>query len=967
MLNTLINLENGKLSNVKNLKMKIVNINLEDDDIIELTVDIDSKSLYIISIIKGEYFPTPKENDFFEPNEFYLEYDEYLFLRLYAKGIIKKNDNKIFQKYENINPIKLIGNELLNNLTSIFSIKDKLKSDIFLVEDINEKYYYLYLFKESKKYKIKKNEINLMLNKGNYVLIDNYNEIKENIIFNKLTQLKKLNEELLIRFSLKIYNDCTQIIIIKIISIEDDCYIVLDNKRNVFKILINDNLKKRNIKLCQILIIKNFKIINDQQSNIKLLELIEDSIIYISSQDIYFSNKKITLNFYSAIKLIFLDFTNNNNLYNIIEISNKQYNIIKKEMYIIFPSFKLNNVDQFAITIELLNDKGIKRKIYYFILYHGLLNKINVFINYSSDDTFFIEYFYYHINRKINNIKKDIEINGDIYKLNDFDTFQTENRQRINILNVPLTSIQNEHFNQSFFSSLKKSQRSFQICELFSDKSNLLFGIFDIQEIFDKFVILNENSDFDNYYDSYGNVENEIDDLKSFITKYTEMFKELKEKNPCLYKNIETLCNYESQITYSQYKTRLGLIICKNIIEANNFPIAKHLITRFKMIRIMIEEKNLTYYQKLRIYQFYFSRKFNNIDIVFFDDLDKINSPYILANNFNKEEIKNINIYSRFFSAYLQFDSFILYNYIYKENSFSFSLELDFVLKHNLLSNYEEFIFTSSEEPDDIFDYEALNGNITVINEKNLLGKSDVQFINEIKESKNIAFLISMENRHEKNCRTNIRKKNLGNTPILFCKDCKIKRIVSDKNPKKRENGRIIESFIYDSQLKINKLKTLNKYGCLLDYRYFTDKNFDKLKKKVVEIDNETTSIENKKGKEIKEGIKDENEDEDEDEDEINEENEEEDKLKKEKNKKGKENNSCEIFDKNKIKFDDSKNDLNSNTKESKEIEVGKTYFIGDVEYIQLDKDNSGKHMNEIKSLPKYFLKMQKIEDGDNK
>ena len=95
--------------------MQIVNINLEDDDIIELTVNTDSKSLYIISIVKGEYFPSPKENDFFEPNEFYLEYDEYLILRLYAKGIIKKNDKKLNQKYENIIPIKLIGNELLNS------------------------------------------------------------------------------------------------------------------------------------------------------------------------------------------------------------------------------------------------------------------------------------------------------------------------------------------------------------------------------------------------------------------------------------------------------------------------------------------------------------------------------------------------------------------------------------------------------------------------------------------------------------------------------------------------------------------------------------------------------------------------------------------------------------------------------------------------------------------------------------
>ena len=299
------------------------------------------------------------------------------------------------------------------------------------------------------------------------------------------------------------------------------------------------------------------------------------------------------------------------------------------------------------------------------------------------------------------------------------------------------------------------------------------------------------------------------------------MFKELREKNPSLYKNIETLSNYESQITHSQYKTRLGLIICKNIIEANNIAIAKHLITGFKMIRIMIEEKNLSYYQKLRIYQFYFSRKFNSINILFFDDLDKINSPYILANNFNKEEIKNMNIYSRLFSAYLQCDSFILYNYIFKENSFSFSLELDFVLKYNLLSNYEEFIFTSSDDPDGIFAYETLNARITVIHEKKLLGKSNVQFINDIKESKNIAFSISMEIRNEKNCHIKFNKKNLGNTPALFCRDCQIKKIVSEK-----EGGRIIDSFIYDSQLKISKIKTGNKYGCLLDYRYFIDKKF---------------------------------------------------------------------------------------------------------------------------------------------
>ena len=895
-----------------------------------------------------------------------------LILRLFAKGTIKKNDKKLFKMNENINsicllgieppkcskniiPIKLVGNELRDYLKDIFNIKDKLKSDIFLIEGISEKYYHLHLFKESKNYKIIKSETNIDLNKGNFLLIDNYNEAEGNIIFNKFTQVKILNEELLIRFSLKNYAYYDQLIIIKIISIEDGYYLALDHQKNIFKILIKENLKKYDIKLCKILIINDFNIIEDEQSKIKLLQLNENSIIDISSQDIYFA-KRITLNYYSAIKIIFLDFAKNNNLYNNIEINDVKNNITKKEMYFVFSSFKLNNIDQYAITLQLSNDNGIESKIYYFILYHGLLNKINAFINFSSDDMFFIEYFYYHINKKLNNINKSIKINGAIYELNDFDTFQTENRQRINILNVPFTSIQDEHFDQNFFSSLQKNQRSFQICQLFSNKSNLLYGIFNIQEIFEKLVVLKENSDFDSYYDSYGNVENEIDDFNSFLSKYKKMFNDLKKNEPYLYKNIESLWNYESQITYSQYKTRLGLIICKYIVETDLIPLAKDLIINFKMIRLKIEEKKLSYFQKLRIYQFYFARNFYGINIVFFDELCTFNSPYVLANNFNKEEIKNINIYSRFFSAYLQFDSFILYNYIYKENSFSFSLELDFVMKNNLLSNYEEFIFTSSEDIDDLFSYETLNGKITVIHEKNLLGKSNVKFINDNNESKNIAFSISMENRHEKNCLIKIRQKNLGNTPILYCRDCKIKRIVSEKDPKKGKSGRIIESFIYDNQERISKLKTLNKYGSLLDYKYFIGASFDDLKKKVIEIDFQI----NEKGDSTQEN-KDEGEDENEDEDED------EEKEEKNNNEKG---NLCEIFDKKKNKSKNTsgntKNDLNSDSKESKETEVGKTYFIDDVEFIQFDEDNLGKHMNELEGLPHYFLKMKRVEDGPN-
>ena len=68
--------------------------------------------------------------------------------------------------------------------------------------------------------------------------------------------------------------------------------------------------------------------------------------------------------------------------------------------------------------------------------------------------------------------------------MNEFDTFQAENRQRINIMNIHFSSIEDEHFDQNLFSRLKKDQRCFQVCQIFSNNSS-----------------------------SYGNVEYESDDF----------------------------------------------------------------------------------------------------------------------------------------------------------------------------------------------------------------------------------------------------------------------------------------------------------------------------------------------------------------------------------------------------------------------------------------------------------------------
>ena len=66
------------------------------------------------------------------------------------------------------------------------------------------------------------------------------------------------------------------------------------------------------------------------------------------------------------------------------------------------------------------------------------MSKINAFINFSLSKAYFLEYFLISIDTPIIKIdtKLNIEINKIEYELKYFDNFQSENRKRINCLNV---------------------------------------------------------------------------------------------------------------------------------------------------------------------------------------------------------------------------------------------------------------------------------------------------------------------------------------------------------------------------------------------------------------------------------------------------------------------------------------------------------------------------------------------------
>ena len=441
------------------------------------------------------------------------------------------------------------------------------------------------------------------------------------------------------------------------------------------------------------------------------------------------------------------------------------------------------------------------------------------------------------------NINLSIKINEQKYELKDNDTFLSKNRKRINVLNIPYQDIENFDIKQL------NNKNSIQICKIFYKKESIIFGIFNIN-INIKKKTESDDMNYDDYYKYFA-------DIPDLFTN--EEYKEEELKEICIQRigqskinlNEENI-NYSSitLLKYSQFKTRFGILICYYMNKINNIDSINDFQSWCYYIKKKFKSSIITYAQKLRIIIFYFRKKFENpnslSDIIFFSKLSK-NSPYVLARELNKQEIINMTEFSRFFPAYLQFDSYITENYYQKGESFSFSLKPLFIMKFYLLNNYEDFIFTTKEASDELA-YQTECEDITVINENNLFSYNYnnlkvIKNIDDIVEAKNLALPISIEFRHEKNSHQKRKSKNLKHlSPFWFYRDGKARRISVDEKMengtdyKKGESGRIIESYFDDEKTVLRELKYLPYFGELLNYKYFVDKDFSELFNKMKEI-----------------------------------------------------------------------------------------------------------------------------------
>lgn len=275
-----------------NIDVRVKNIKFEKElDFIEIDIEDDECLFSNLTLIKGEIFPLPKPNDLLNIKKLYFDYDKYLFLRLFIKAEIKPLDNSIISDVKK-EQLSFSNIDIKGSLMNIFGIKENIEYGVFKFDSIQNKNYILLCLKDLNKYKISIEKSSFQLTKNELFLVSNYfikknhiNDINEmnnindinEIIFNDISFVKKLSEEKIFQSFYKESIFGNKLTLLKIININEKYYIVLNHKKDIYQIERTKKLEDLGINICQLLLIHNFKLIYNLNSDLKEIILYNNS------------------------------------------------------------------------------------------------------------------------------------------------------------------------------------------------------------------------------------------------------------------------------------------------------------------------------------------------------------------------------------------------------------------------------------------------------------------------------------------------------------------------------------------------------------------------------------------------------------------------------------------------------------------------------------------------------------------
>ena len=481
-------------------------------------------------------------------------------------NIIYKSDIFIYKKNEEIHALIsitddkkfILGKNLLQSSSNEFMsfiLENQIKDNCLISVDN-------YLFSQDN---IKINNMTLF-NLVNLEYIDEYFKkklIKNNDLFNYDNKNGKI-------FYYKINSiNHTNPLLIKVIDINNQYILGIDYLCNIYKIDRNRDIFKKINDVFKIIFIKYFNL--EEKDSIYIVELFDYSYIQLFDNNF----KNILINDLTVINLHYIDFIepSEKNYFNQIGIDDKfTFKISKKSEYVILIIKHDINYNYYPHTIKMISNNNKEIHDYIFLLYIGLLNNINSLINYIGADKYGYEFFYYNFSYDLPK-SHIIKVGNKIYNLEYSDNFNSEARKRFIIMNyydkehtshyesmkeVSIEYDVNENFYKNYKTiaeTKKKTEKkndinsniidrdsikinddkddkdgedftnftietkhnSLQFCFLYKDETPNLFGIYELEEIINKFQpkkkIIFKSNEYKMFYDYFSFIKKNITEV----------------------------------------------------------------------------------------------------------------------------------------------------------------------------------------------------------------------------------------------------------------------------------------------------------------------------------------------------------------------------------------------------------------------------------------------------------------------
>ena len=549
---------------------------------------------------------------------------------------------------------------------------------------------------------------------------------------------------------------------------------------------------------------------------------------------------------YAIIKLVALDEIQSN-ANPILQINNKLFNIAEKVQFI---PVEIEDESTYTLIPFELSIYGINKTYNFFIykreiniIYFGLKkdgmkeNKSYEIIYLSKDPKF---------------LPKEIYVSD--YLIKECDKFSCGNRIRFNVINVK----KDEHLY-----CFNDDKTSYEIIYLINEKNQInKYGVFDLasykKEELKHFTINKDSDKLKKFYDNYDKYKKYSSDdlllyydnqisLLNIDEKDKKTFFDERNRYPSQYKK-ESL---NQDDVYEYFKNLCFFLFFSIIVERVKYT---YFGEYFYFLDIIKKYDNYTKIKLLSGYIFIIKNFRIFPDLIDINDL-KMDNPYYLAIQLQKNIILNLKESSNIFYPILQFNSKILEilpdnyidlikqtikKYVFKKKrpNYAYTISLENIenMKDHLKSLEGDLFFVLREENDCDF-YGSYNKyfQVTTVNEFYLC--KNISFYKTLNKKKDCAFSINMVFSHERmsHGKEDLNDQGIDSPCIFFNIDFKKDYVYSSySNRSEGEFGRMFERFIAH-QLLISIMKRNKCFGQFLDHKFFIG-DFREIKEEAMKI-----------------------------------------------------------------------------------------------------------------------------------